>query len=145
MWRLLFLSVSVTALLLPGRFAETGERGDSLFHGKEKLNGRIRGHDDALPPEVVRCANCHEATDKARLSRVAAPRLDRSVLLALRQRRGGPPSRYDQAAFCKLLRTGIDPANIVIAREMPVYEVDETQCASLWTFLLGKENANAKR
>jgi hypothetical protein len=135
----------VTAILFPGRLTEAAERGDSLFHAKEKLNGRIRGHDDALPPEVVRCANCHEASGNVRLSRVAAPHLDRSVLLTWRERRGGPPSRYDQAAFCKLLRTGIDPANIVIAREMPVYEVDEAQCASLWTFLVGKDDANAKR
>jgi hypothetical protein len=136
----------VTAILLSGRLAEeTGERGDSLFHGREKMNGKIRGHNDTLPPETVRCANCHEAADKSRLSRVAAPRLDRSVLLALRPRRGGPPSRYDRPAFCKLLRTGIDPVNIVIAREMPVYEVAEAQCASLWTFLLGKEDADAKR
>jgi hypothetical protein len=90
----------------------------------------------------VRCGNCHEAVNNARLSRVAAPRIDRSLLLDLRQRRGGPPSRYNQAAFCKLLRTGIDPAYILVAREMPVYELDEAQCASLWMFLLGKENAN---
>jgi len=143
-WRLLFLSVNVSAVLLAGWLAETGGRGDALFHGKEELHARIRGHEDALPPETVRCANCHEAANNVRLSRVAAPRLDRSILLESRQRRGGPPSSYDQAAFCKLLRTGIDPAHILIAREMPVYEMDGAQCASLWIFLIEKENADAK-
>jgi hypothetical protein len=27
---------------------------------------------------------------------------------------------------------------------MPVYDVDETACVSLWSFLIGKESANAK-
>jgi hypothetical protein len=39
-------------------------------------------------------------------------------------------------SFCKLLRTGVDPASIVIAREMPVYTLNEAQCGSLWTFLI---------
>lgn len=118
--------------------------GDALFDGKVALSGKIRGHDESLPPETVRCANCHEAQTNERLSRVAAPRLDRSLLLDARQRRGGPPSRYDQPAFCKLLKTGVDPAAIVIGREMPIYELDEGQCASLWTYLIGKEPAHAK-
>jgi hypothetical protein len=112
-----------------------------LFNGKEPLSGRIREHDESLPPEVVRCANCHGATASARPSRVAAPRLESSLLLEFHQRRGGPPSRYDQAAFCKLLRTGVDPAHIMIAREMPIFDLDDAQCASLWSFLVEKDPA----
>lgn len=109
------------------------------------MTGRVRGHDELLPAAAVRCVNCHDAVNSGRLARVSAPRLDRSLLLEARQRRGGPPSSYDQAAFCKLLNTGVDPASIVIAREMPVYELDPGQCSSLWAFLVGKETADDKR
>jgi len=142
-WRLLFLSASFAAALLLAQSSEI-RRGDALFHGNESLTGRVRGHDETLPPDAVRCANCHDAVNGGRLTRVAAPHLDRSLLLEPKQRRGGPPSRYDQSAFCKLLRTGVDPASVVVAREMPVYDVDETACVSLWSFLIGKESANAK-
>ena len=119
--------------------------GNALFHGHAALAGRIRGHDEFLPAEAVPCANCHESADGSRLNRVTAPHLDRSLLLESRQRRGGPPSRYDQAAFCKLLTTGVDPASVVIAREMPVYRMNQSECAALWIFLMGKEPADAKQ
>lgn len=160
MWRRLFLSVSLIAAVIqcadgwaakqasaapPSAPVISGQRGDALFHGQEPLTGKIRGHDDMLPPETVRCANCHEAAPpngaSRRLSRVAPPHLDSALLLEYRQRRGGPPSRYDASAFCKLLRTGVDPAKILIAREMPSYEIDDAQCASLWVFALAKDNA----
>jgi hypothetical protein len=129
--------------------AVSSERGDALFHGREPISGRIRGHDDGLPPEAVRCANCHEAQATAnagtqRLSRLVAPRLDAALLLEFHQRRGGPPSRYDEAGFCALLRTGTDPAHILIAREMPAYAIDDTQCASLWRYILSASGAATK-
>jgi hypothetical protein len=124
--------------------SDAGPRGNALYRGKEALSGKVRGHDESLPAEAVRCANCHDAADGARLSRVPAPHLDRSLLLEPRQRRGGPPSRYDQAAFCKLLRTGVDPASIVVAREMPIYELDQNQCIALWNFLIGREPGDVK-
>ncbi len=139
MWARLFLSTSLGAAFLLGPSAVTVQRGEALFNGKEPLSGRIREHDETLPPEVVRCVNCHGAS--ARPSRVAAPHLDGSRLLEFHQRRGGPPSRYDQSAFCKLLRSGVDPVQIMIAREMPVYALDDDQCASLWSFLVGKDAA----
>lgn len=130
--------------------AISAQRGHALFHGNEPLTGKIRGHDDSLPPEAVRCANCHDTpaspanpnatASSQRLSSLAPPHLDAALLLEFHQRRGGPPSRYDQAAFCSLLRTGIDPAHVLIAREMPAYNVDDAQCASLWRFLLAKES-----
>jgi hypothetical protein len=134
---------------LPGQSSDAAQRGNALYHGKEALTGKIRGHDELLPAEAVRCVNCHEAVSSDRLGgglgRSAAPHLDRALLLEARPRRGGPPSHYDQAAFCKLLNTGVDPASIVIAREMPAYELEPGQCAGLWSFLIGKEPADANR
>jgi hypothetical protein len=131
-----FMALGLT--VMADQSSESARRGYALFHGEEALIGKIRGHDEGLPPEAVRCSNCHEATS-GRSTRVAAPHVDRSLLLEYRQRRGGPPSRYDAASFCKLLRTGADPVFIVIAREMPVYDLNEAQCNSLWTFLTEKE------
>jgi hypothetical protein len=131
---LLLISFSIGLLLAP--LSKMARQGHALFQGKVKLAGRIRGHDDFLPPEAVRCANCHNWNRQPGLSRIAPPQLDRSLLLDVRQRRGGPPSRYDQAAFCRLLKTGADPVYVLISREMPVYEVNDEQCASLWIFLL---------
>jgi hypothetical protein len=111
-------------------------RGEALFSGQEAVKGRVRGHRSDLPPEVVSCRNCH-ATQQTRLTTSAAPHLDRSLLLTPRERRGGPPSAYDADTFCKLLRTGVDPVYILIAREMPVYAVDDAQCETLWHFLIG--------
>jgi hypothetical protein len=110
-------------------------RGEALFVGEEPLKGAIRGHRSGLPPEVVRCSNCHAVRGEAQRAGTLAPRIDRALLLEVRDRRGGPPSAYDPPSFCKLMRTGVDPVYIVIAREMPVYDLDDAQCASLWQFL----------
>jgi hypothetical protein len=115
-------------------------QGEALFRGKDSIKARIRGQDELLPPAASHCVNCHGENSQGGLSRVAAPKLNRSLLLDVRQRRGGPPSRYDQPAFCRLLRTGADPAYVLIAREMPVYELGDAQCASLWAFLTEQEN-----
>lgn len=115
--------------------SKAGDRGEGMFIGRESLKGRIREHQTVLPPEVVRCGNCHAAEKQAGIPAPLAPRIDRTLLLLERQRRGGPPSAYDPQSLCKLLRTGIDPAYILIAREMPIYDVDDAQCASLWRFL----------
>ena len=46
-----------------------------------------------------------------------------------------PPSSYDRSSFCRVLRTGIDPASIIVGRIMPVYEIDDVQCSRLFRFL----------
>jgi len=120
--------------LLADQPSVSGMLGDKLFHGRKAVSGRIRGHDDDLPSEALRCSNCHESKS-GKSAGVIAPHIDRALLLEYRQRRGGPPSRYDAASFCKLLRTGVDPVFVVVAREMPVFDLDETQCNSLWIFL----------
>jgi hypothetical protein len=56
-------------------------------------------------------------------------------LLASLSRRGGPPSRFDEAKLCRLLRTGIDPVSIVVAQSMPLYDLSDDDCHALWTYL----------
>ncbi len=143
-WARSFLSASLCAALWWAGANGRAERGSRLFSGKEALSGRIRGHGETLPPEAVRCVNCHGADANAGLGRAAAPRIDEAWLVEFHQRRGGPPSRYDEATFCKLLRTGVDPAQILVSRTMPTYELDEEQCGSLWHFLTVQEAASGK-
>jgi hypothetical protein len=119
-------------------------RGEALFAGRESLKGTIRGHEGRLPPEVVVCGNCHPAANQSRAD-AAAPRIDRSWLLEASPRRRGPPTSYDSRSFCRLLRTGVDPAYILIAREMPVYDVDDAQCGELWRFLTEEGRANGNQ
>ena len=125
----------VSLPLVSPALAKSGNRGEALFRGREPLDGTIRGHQSRLPAEVVRCHNCHARGKDQVAKGTSAPRIDRSLLLESRPRRGGPPSSYDEPAFCKLLRTGVDPAFVLIAREMPVYDVTDAQCAHLWRFL----------
>lgn len=109
-------------------------RGEAIFTGRQPVSGRIRGHDSDLPAEVVACQQCHTgaAPDGGT---TAAPRLDGAFLLQPLQRRGGPPSVYDATSFCKLLRTGIDPAFVLIDRIMPTYRVTDAECEALWQYV----------
>jgi hypothetical protein len=133
---LLALSLILSAAAATAAHPNFAARGEALYRGKAPLHGKIRGHDDPLPAEAIVCANCHSAKLDTRLPGTPAPTLDAALLLDARQRRGGPPSTYNQASFCRLLRTGADPGYILIAREMPIYELTDEQCASLWTYLI---------
>lgn len=126
------------AMVVAGTAVAAGvrERGEAIFVGHEPIQGTIRGHRSSLPPDTVKCVNCHKAKDP-QSPPSPAPVLTRSLLFDKIPRRGGPPSSYDAASFCKMLRSGIDPAYILISRVMPVYDVDDAQCASLWGFLTG--------
>lgn len=142
MWQLRFLSTSLLALTLcAAASGVSAKRGMALYEGKEPLPGRIRGQDDLLPAETVRCANCHSPRNASRLSGKTAVPLDAAWLLEPRSRRAGPPSSFDQPSFCRLLRSGIDPVHIMIAREMPTYDLSDDQCASLWKFVTVKGSA----
>ncbi|MDB5896349.1 MAG: hypothetical protein JWQ88_3880 [Rhodoferax sp.] len=123
-------------------------RGEALFQGAIVFPGRLAGHEQALPTTATRCVNCHgRADDVAAIARAAsntgwsaslvrtAPALGQATLAMARSRRGGPPSAYDAAALCRLLRDGIDPAQIVIAGAMPRYAATDAQCADLWAKL----------
>jgi hypothetical protein len=111
--------------------------GRRLFFGELPLVGAIVGHRQPLPAEVTVCANCHTGDSVPASGRSSGPPpLSRLSLSELRKRRGGPPSQFSEASFCRLLRTGIDPAYIVIARRMPRYIVSEEQCQNLWDYLM---------
>ena len=122
------------------------ERGNRLFHGEVAMPARIVGHTMVLPATVSRCMNCHETRSSAVSAAASAvaggqagrygPALDQNTLTQLLARRGGPPSRYDAAALCTLLRTGIDPAQVMIPQTMPRYGVDGADCDALWGYLV---------
>ena len=120
------------------------ERGRAAFHGDSALSGRMAGHSIALPRQASRCQNCHE-TRAAAISGAAdgntaagqtfATPLDRKGLASARSRHGGPPTSYDTAAFCTLLRTGVDPGKVMVSPLMPRYDLSDAQCADLLAYL----------
>lgn len=123
-------------------------RGQALFAGQVALTARLVGHDQPLPSLATRCVNCHgAAADGAAAARAAAnlggagplartaPRLDRASLTQMQSRRGGPASAYDAGALCRLLRSGVDPAQVLLPAVMPRYDISDAQCADLWTYL----------
>jgi hypothetical protein len=118
--------------------------GRRMFFGETPLQGIIVGHEHALPPEVVGCANCHLGASRATADGSFAPRLGRSTMTESRRRRGGPPSQFSAASFCRLLRTGVDPAYIIISRQMPRYMLDDGQRLDLWQYLLEQSDEPSK-
>jgi hypothetical protein len=113
--------------------------GRALFTGTSPLVGRIATHRSHLPSEVLRCANCHEWEASPPVPLTVAPSFSRSWLLGVKERRGGPASSYDLTAFCTLLRTGEDPAHLIVNVQMPRYELSARDCENLWHFLLGPQ------
>ena len=111
-------------------------RGARLFDGTEPLTGTLSGHSASLPVETTRCTQCHAGPGASpEAASASASLLDRRQLREARPRRGGPPVAYDQASFCRTLRTGVDPAHIVLPRAMPRFDADDAQCAALWDYL----------
>ncbi len=140
----------VHTMALFGTAQAQAQRGHDLFTGAAPLVGQIAGHTRALPPQSVRCINCHAPGSAVPLSGSApasalasatsfGPLLTRRHLTTAIERRGGPPSRYDAAAFCRLLRDGVDPAYVLIQRAMPRYTVSDADCRALWTLLSSPE------
>ncbi len=115
--------------LLSSLFAERPLTGARLFDGRDALGARLAGHTLAMPSQATTCLNCHHGAQPI------GPPLSAASLKLTRPRRGGPPSRYDESSFCKVLRTGVDPAFVVLNQEMPHYQITAEQCASLWRFL----------
>lgn len=109
--------------------AQLSSHGRALYDGQRALSAQVAGHDDPLPADAARCINCHEG------SGAIAPALNARLLLKPQARRGGPPSLYDEAAFCRLLRDGLDPAFVQLPREMPRYAIETPDCNALWTYL----------
>ncbi|MEO8808021.1 MAG: hypothetical protein ABI433_18215 [Burkholderiaceae bacterium] len=137
--------LSTLLLVLGSPGASAGEsptrRGVDLFNGGAPLQGTIVGHTNALPPSAARCINCHAIGTAAPSSAASAsaasfgPLLTPQSLTGAVARRGGPPSRYDAAAFCRLLRQGVDPAWVVVPRSMPRYALTDADCHALWDHL----------
>jgi hypothetical protein len=149
------LAVGAAAGMPPVRISPRDparERGAQLFHGPAPLTGRLVGHADPLPPEAVRCNNCHghesePATATATATATAkglpsqptenvGPTLGPASLTRATKRRGGPASRYTAETFCRLLRAGVDPKEIVIPQLMPRYTLNDTDCDALWNYLV---------
>jgi len=126
--------------------ASTRDRGAQLFHGQAPLTGQLVGHRDALPSEAVQCQNCHKlesepppkpvtAGEAPALAETVGPTLGPASLTRLTPRRGGPASEYTADAFCRLLREGIDPAQIMIPQLMPRYTLTDAECNALWSYI----------
>lgn len=124
---------------LPGAAPAPGalELGRRLYHGESTLQARMVSHAEALPQEAVRCTNCHQREAEPALPNTEnfGPRLGPLGLTKPVVRRGGPASRYDAKALCRLLRDGIDPAHVMIPQTMPRYTMTDQECEALWTFL----------
>lgn len=137
-----------------GRDDAKAARGRALFEGDVALTARLVGHEQPLPAQATRCVNCHGAAASgaagsaaAAAARAAAntgwaaplartaPALDRARLTQSQSRRGGPASAYDAATLCRLLRTGVDPAQVLLPAVMPRYDISDEQCAELWSTL----------
>lgn len=139
-------------LSLAGCDGREAALGRALFVGEQPLVATVAGTADLLPPDASRCANCHVAGEAAaaadaagataaaesEATRTFGPPLTAATLRTSTSRRGGPPSRYDVASFCRLLRTGVDPAYVLIDTAMPRYRVDDAGCAALWRHLAGR-------
>jgi len=116
-------------------------RGEALFHGALAMPAQLATHQALLPPLATRCSNCHEVPTATPGRAAADPRpfanvLDRASLDAARSRRGGPPSRFDATRLCTLLRTGVDPAQVMLPETMPRYQATDAQCFDLWAYLM---------
>ncbi len=135
--------LAAMALLLIASLAQAAPSGraspgQALFQGQSAVSGHISGHQQELPVQASRCINCHAGPDAAptkTAKKAIAPQLNASWLTQARSRRGGPPSKYDEAAFCKLLVQGVDPAYITLPGAMPRYRVSTDQCHALWNYL----------
>jgi hypothetical protein len=118
------------------------ERGRRLFAGDLPLHASIAGHDLVLPVQASRCTNCHTIESPTAIAAPAASSnqtlggtLSAAVLSEPIRRRGAPPSTFDEKTLCRLLRTGVDPAHIIIPRSMPRYQISDADCHALWVYL----------
>ncbi|WP_368623221.1 hypothetical protein [Paraburkholderia sp. BR13444] len=111
---------------------EPKDLGCAIFNGQRSVAAQLRDDDHLLPGSTTRCANCHSQTGAAD---AFAPPLTARTLFPAKSRRDGPASSYDQATFCRALREGIDPANVLLRKAMPHYRISDSECAALWHFV----------
>lgn len=120
--------------------AQDRAHGAALYNGAATLKGRLAGHSTDMPPHVLACAKCHgdDARGPERIASSSsglAPRLEGGWLGEVQSRRNGPPTSYDLPAFCRTLRTGIDPAQIQLPSRMPRFDLTDKECEHLWSYL----------
>ncbi|WP_260853946.1 hypothetical protein [Paraburkholderia sp. BCC1886] len=106
--------------------------GCAIFYGKRAVPAELRDDNRLLPGATTRCVNCHTRTASPDSF---APPLTPGYLFAAASRRGGPASSYDEPAFCRVLREGIDPADVMLRKAMPHYRISDPDCKALWHFL----------
>ena len=128
---------SAACAVEPPAATPSAARGLKLFNGEVEIAARIAGQDFSLTAQSSRCVNCHALVPRSNAASAApvqriGPALTPALLTTATRRRGGPPSRYDATSLCKLLRTGVDPAHVVVLRTMPRYEIVDADCLSLW-------------
>ena len=128
-WTLRFAVITACAAVAIWASVAWTERhqGRDLFEGRTALIATLAGHEDPLPATAAACSNCH------RSQAGVGPALSARALQKATPRRGGPPSSYTQATFCKTLRTGIDPAFVLLLKTMPRYRLSDEQCQALWS------------
>jgi len=120
-------------------FADTTlKKGEDLFYGREELKGTLYLHNRSLNTPFVRCMNCHRLQDQQKTSNKSdfGPELGARFLQTENSLRGGPARAYDADSFCHMLRTGMDPSQIMIRTDMPRYTLNDDDCHALWRFLL---------
>jgi hypothetical protein len=66
------LIVLAAGLWTAAASAADAERGRRLYFGEVPMVGRVAGHSVELPPDAVRCINCHAAGSAAPASSGAA-------------------------------------------------------------------------
>lgn len=127
----------VFAIVTSVQTAVANEVGQGLFEGTLALSATLRHSEDALPQAAITCSNCHKvACTAGRDDPLAPPALGPVHLLSKVKRISGPAVAYDQAGFCRVLRTGRTPAHTVTSRTMPQYIIDDQSCAALWEYLI---------
>jgi hypothetical protein len=114
------------------------DAGRALFEGDQALAARIAGHESALPAPASRCVNCHGPPAGSEPVPASVRPLSAATLAEPVARRGGPPSRYDARSLCTLLRSGVDPAHVMVQRAMPRFDIDDLQCEALWQYLTNR-------
>lgn len=132
-------AVGAALWLGPGQHAAQAARGARLFDGSEPLVATLSGHTTPLPPDTARCIQCHTGptttTSTTSAQPLPGPVLDRRHLRDALPRRGGPPIAYELATFCRAVRSGVDPASVVLPRTMPRFDIDDARCEALWRYL----------
>jgi len=123
---------TVARLANAAQLCEPADLGCSIFSGQHAIPAHLRDDNHPLPAWTTRCINCHTRAESAA---GFAPPLTPGYLLDATSRRGGPPSRYNPAAFCRALKEGVDPADVVLRKSMPHYQISDIECAALWRFV----------